>query len=70
MTAVLLAVACTAPDQLSENDLIEYACELQQNHTLREEFYDEVDTRHASDIEGQDYYACVRKYRNSTHLFS
>ena len=68
MVAILLAVACsTALEQLSENKLIEYACELQHNHTLREEFYDEVDSRHDSDITGQHYTrACFRRYRNST----
>ena len=53
MVALLLAVACTACGQLSENDLIGYACELKNNDTLREDFFNEVDRRHESDIQGQ-----------------
>ena len=53
MVALLLAVACTACGHLSENDLIEHACELNNNNTLREDFYSEVDERHESDIQGQ-----------------
>ena len=63
MIAVLLAVTCTALDQPSENELIEYACELQQNTTILDEFCDEVDRRHESDINGQRCLCiCVRKW--------
>ena len=62
MVAVLLAVACTALDQPSENELIENACELQYNDTLRVEFWDEVDKRHESDIQGRRC-SCMRVRR-------